>query len=427
MENLIKQRKEEKIMRKVAIQVFLVSLVSVFIILSPLLSWSQAKGPIKIGFISPLSGGMAANGKDMLTGIELYLEEIGYQAAGRKIELVVEDTEAVPATALTKTRKLVEKDGVHIMTGGLMASTAYALAPYIDSKEIPMTYPIMSADDITQRKIPKWIIRTGWASCQPHQPFGEYAYNTLKFRKVSVIAYDFAFGWECVGGFQRVFEDSGGRTLQKIWVPLTAQDFSPYLSQISKDADAVFAVFSGRQTIQFNKQYQEFGLKGKIPLIGGGTLMDEHALPSMGDEAIGVITPLHYSEALDTPANKKFVKAFREKAKKAASYYSEGTYTGARWIVEAIKAVNGDVENRTKLMEALRKVELKDVPRGPMKLDNYGNPIQNIYVRKVEKAGGELQNTVIYTYPNVSQFWKFNPVEFLKQPVYSREFPPINP
>jgi branched-chain amino acid transport system substrate-binding protein len=179
--------------------------------------------------------------------------------------------------------------------------------------------------------------------------------------------------------------------------------------------------------MQFNKQYQEFGLKGKIPLIGGGTLTDEHALPSMGDEVIGVITPLHYSEALDNPANKKFVKAFREKAKKAASYYSEGTYTGARWIVEAIKAINGDVENRPKLLEALKKVELKDVPRGPMKLDSYGNPIQNIYVRKVEKVGGELQNTVIYTYPNVSQFWKFKPEEFLKQPVYSREYPPVKP
>ena len=414
-------------MKKGLLAFFGVVVAVSLIMLSPSASFAQAKGPIKIGYISPLSGGMAANGKDMLTGIELYLQEIGYQVAGRKIELLVEDDEANPATGLTKTRKLVEKDGVHIMTGGLMASTAYALAPYIDSKEIPMTYPIMSADDITQRKIPKWIIRTGWASCQPHQPFGEYAYNVLKYKKIAVIAYDFAFGWECVGGFQKLFEDSGGKVLQKIWVPLTAQDMSPYLSQFSKDADAVFAVFSGRQTIQFNKQYQEFGLKGKVPLIGGGTVTDEHALPQMGDEAIGVITPLHYSEVLDNPANKKFVKAFREKAKKAASYYSEGTYTGARWIVEAIKAVNGDVENRGKLMEALRKVELKDVPRGPMKLDNYGNPIQNIYIRKVEKVGAELQNTVIQTYPNVSQFWKSKPEEFLKQPVYSREYPPLKP
>jgi branched-chain amino acid transport system substrate-binding protein len=414
-------------MKKGLWAVILAAALLTFIMAAPPATWAQGKGPIKIGFISPLSGGMAANGKDMLSGIELYLEEIGYQAAGRKIELLVEDTEAVPATALTKTRKLVEKDGVHIMTGGLMASTAYALAPYIDSKEVPMTYPIMSADDITQRKIPKWIVRTGWSSSQPHQPFGEYAYKVLKFRKVSLIAYDFAFGWECVVGFHKVFEDSGGKILQKIWVPLTAQDMSPYLAQISKDADAVFAVFSGRLTLQFVKQYKEFGLKGKIPLIGGGTTTDEHALPSMGDEAIGIITPLHYSEALDNPANKKFVQDFRKKAKKAASYYSEGTYTGARWIVEAIKAVNGDVENRGKFLQALRKVELKDVPRGPMKLGSYGNPIQNIYIRKVEKVNGELQNTVIYTYPNVSQFWKYKPEEFLKHPVYSREYPPLKP
>ncbi len=404
----------------------LVAAVGLFMVTSSV-SGAQSKGPIKIGYISPLSGGMAANGKDMLAGIQLYLEEIGYQAAGRKIELIVEDDEANPATGLTKTRKLVEKDGVHLMTGGLMASTAYALAPYIDSKGIPMTYPIMSADDITQRKIPQWIVRTGWSSSQPHQPFGEYAYQVLKFRKISVVAYDFAFGWECVGGFHKAFEDAGGRILQKIWVPLTAQDMSPYLSQISKEADAVFAVFSGRQTMQFVKQYQEFGLKGKIPLIGGGTATDEHALPSMGDEAIGIITPLHYSEALDNPANKKFVKGFRDKAKKAASYYSEGTYTGTRWIVEAIKAIKGDVENSRKLLEALRKVEIKDVPRGPFKLDSYGNPVQTIYIRKVEKVGGELQNKVIHSYANVSQFWKSKPEDFLKQPVYSRDFPSLRP
>ena len=409
-------------------RLLLVVLVAVALGVAPVIpssSWSAEKGPIKLGFIAPLSGGMAANGKDMLMGLQQYLEEVKYQVAGRKIELIVEDDEANPAVGLTKTRKLVERDGVHIMTGGLMASTAYALAPYIDSKGIPMTYPIMSADDITQRKVPKWIVRTGWSSSQPHQPFGEYAYNVLKYRKVSIVAYDFAFGWECAGGFHKTFEDAGGKVIQKIWVPMTAQDMSPYLSQISKDADAVFAVFSGRLTLQWVKQYKEFGLKDRIPLIGGGTVTDEHALPSMGDEAIGIITPLIYSEVLDNPANKKFVKGFRAKAKKAASYYSEGAYSGARWIVEAIKAINGDVENRAKLLQALKNVELKDLPRGPMKLDHYGNPVQNVYIRKVEKVNGALQNTVIHTYPNVSQFWKSSPEEFLKQPVYSREFPAV--
>ena len=415
-------------MKKVFLLTTLVLAVMVGLgVLGSSAGWAQAKGPIKIGFITPLSGGMAANGKDMLAGFELYLEEVGYQVAGRKIELLVEDDEANPAVSLTKTRKLVESDGVHVMSGGLMASTGYALAPYIDAKEIPMTYPIMAPDDLTQRKRAKWIVRTGWNSSQPNHPFGEYAYHVLKFKKIAVIALDYAFGWENVGGFQKTFEEAGGKIVQKIWTPLTVTDFSPYLAQIPKDVDAVYAMFTGRTAMQFTKQYKEFGLKGKVPLIGGGTTTDEHVLPSMGDEAIDIITALHYSEALDNPANKRFVKAFRAKAKKAASYYSENCYTGARWIVEAIKAIGGDVENRPKFMEALRKVHLKDVPRGDFRLDEYGNPVQNVYIRKVERVGNELQNSVIHTYPEVSQFWKYKPEEFLKQPVYSREFPPLKP
>jgi branched-chain amino acid transport system substrate-binding protein len=402
-----------------------VSVISVGLMFSPSALQAQTKGPIKIGWISPLSGPFVANGRDMLMGFELYFEEIGYKAAGRKIELIVEDDEAIPATSITKTRKLVEKDGVHMVAGGLVASTGYALVPYIESQGIPMFYPIMANDDLTQRKIPKWIVRTGWSCSQPHHVLADYAYKTLKYRKASLYAYDFAFGWESLGGFQKVFEDLGGKVVQKVWTPMTAQDYGPYLGQLSKDADVVFALYSGRMAMQFCKQYKEFGLKDKIPLLGGGTLVDEHVLPSMGDETLGIISALHYSEALDNPVNKKFVKAFRKKAKKAASYYSEGCYTAARWIVEAIKAVNGDVENREVFMKALKKVELSDVPRGPLKLDSYGNPIENIYIRKVERVGGELQNTVIYTYPNVSQFWNYKPEEFLKQPVYSRDYPPL--
>ncbi len=386
-------------------------------------SHAQGKGPIKIGFITAVSGPAAANGKDMLSGLQLYLEEIGYEVAGRKIELITEDDEALPTTALTKARKLVEKDGVHVMTGVLSTACGYALAPYLDSKEIPTTYPVVSGDDLTQRKPAKWIVRTGYSSSQPLHPFGEYAYKILKYRNIDVIGLDFAFGWEAVGGFQRTFEELGGKILKKMWVPVTITDFSPYFPQISKNADAVLALVSGRSGMQFIKQYQDYGLKAKFPVLSL-ILTDEHALPSMGDEALGIISALHYSEALDNPANKKFVKAYREKAKKPASCYSEGAYTGVRWLVEGIKAVNGNVEDKAKLLEALRKMNIQNVPRGPMKLDAYLNPIQNIYIRKVERVGGNLQNTVIYTYPNVSQFWKYKPEEFLKEPVYSRDYSP---
>ena len=210
---------------------------------------------------------MAANGKDMLTGIELYLEEIGYEVAGRKIDLIIEDDEANPAVSLTKTRKLVERDGVHIMTGGMMASTGYALAPYIDSKEIPMTYPLMAPDHDAEKKSEMdcsdrmerqpaksslWRVRLSDTQVQKNRNYWAGLCLWLGVR----------------GRLPETFEEAGGKIVQKIWVPLTVTDFSPYLAQISRDVDAVWAVFTGRSALQFVKQYQEFGLKEKIPLIG---------------------------------------------------------------------------------------------------------------------------------------------------------------
>ncbi len=381
-------------------------------------------GPIKIGLLVPLTGAASALGKDMLNGTELYLDEINRQVAGRKIELIVEDTEGVTATALTKARKLVDQDHVAILTGGLLASTGYAIHPFADAAKIPTTYPVMSSDDLTQRKPAGWVVRTGWNSSQSTHAFGEWIAKNLKYKKIATVGFDYAFGWESVGGFQRTFEENGGQIVQKIWTPLNTTDFSPFIAQIKGDVDAVFTVFFGRGSLQFVKQYADAGLKAKIPLLGNGTVTDESVLPQMGDEALGVYTPLHYSAALDNPANKKFVKVFEAKAGKVPSYYAETCYTNARWIVEAIKAINGKVEDREAFLAALKKVELKDFPRGPVVIDKWGNPIQNVYIRKVERVGGQLQNTVVFTYPAVSQFWKYNPEEFLKMPLYTRDYPP---
>jgi branched-chain amino acid transport system substrate-binding protein len=385
---------------------------------------ADAQGPIKIGFIAPLTGAIAAAGKDMYSGCELYWQENGWQMAGRKVEVILEDNEGNPATALVKLRKLVENDHVNMVAGVILSNVAYALVPYIEAQEIPTMYPINSADDLTQRKRPKWLIRTGFSAGGNMHPFGEYAAKVLAYKKVVTVGLDYAFGWETVGGFQKSFEDNGGQVIQKLWVPLNVPDYSPYLSQIKKDADAVFVVALGRWTLLFAQQYASSGLRGRLPLIAGGTYTDEHVLPQLGDESIGVVSAHHYSASLDTPANKRFRAAFEKAYNRVPSFYSENCYTGARIINEAVRAIGGKVEDRAALMAGLRKVVITDAPRGPVQMDAYGNPTQNIYIRKVERVGGKLQNTVIYTYPAVSQFWKYNPEEFLKQPVYSRDFPP---
>jgi len=382
------------------------------------------KGPIRIGFLAPMTGGAAAVGKDMVNGLTMYLDEIGHQIAGRKVEVIVEDTQGKPEVALTKLRKLVESDQVQVLAGGLFAHVGYALAPRVDEYKVPMLYPVVAADDLTQRKPAKWVVRNGWTSSQPSHPFGEWVYKTLGHKKVVTIGMDYAFGWEVIGGFQKTFEEAGGQVIQKLWPPLGTTDFAPYLAQIRRDAHAVFALMVAASSLRFPKQYQDAGLKARLPLLGGGTTFDEFVLPSLGDEAIGGVSPLIYSAALDTPVNRRFVKEYRAKFGKVPSYYSETCYTTGRWINEAAKAIGGNVEDNEKFLAALRKVEIPDAPRGPIKLDAHGNPIQNIYVRRVEKKEGELWNTVTRTFPAVSQFWTYKPEEFLKQPVYSRDYPP---
>ena len=170
-----------------------------------------AQAPIKIGFLAPLTGATAQAGKDLYSGCELYWEQAGWQVAGRKLEVILDDTEGLPATALSKLRRQVEGDKVHLVAGVVLQNVAYALIPYIESQGIPTIYPLNSADDITQRKPPKWVARTSFAASQSTHPFGEYAAKTLGFKKVSVVALDYAFGYEIVGGFQRTFEENGGQ------------------------------------------------------------------------------------------------------------------------------------------------------------------------------------------------------------------------
>ena len=401
-----------------------VTLALVATCLLPAGTASAQKSPIKVGLILPETGPLAANGKDMANGMQLFFEEQGWRLAGREIKLITEDDEGKPPTGLAKARSLVESQGVHLLIGPLSAAVGYAVAPYVDAKKVPTIFPIVSAEDITQRKRSPYIVRTGWTSAQPSHPFGKWAYDNLGYRKIAMIGYDFAFGWEVAAGFQRTFEEAGGQVVQKLWPPLGTADFAPYLAQLRRDVDAIYAIFSGADALRFAKQYSEAGLKGKLALIGGGTFTDEHVLRSMGDEVLGVVTALHYSAALPNPANKKFVQAYEAKYKQIPSYYSEGSYVAGLALKAALEATGGDIENTDKFLAALRRVDLTEAPRGPVRFDDYGNPIQNIYVRRVERVGGKLQNTVIFTFPSVSQFWTYKPEDFLKNPVYSRDYPP---
>jgi len=390
-------------------------------------STALAADPIRIGYLGPLTGIFAQAGKDMLEGLKMGLEGAGGQVAGRKLELVDEDNEGNPATAQTKYRKLVQQDKIHVLAGVLLANIGYALVPPIERDELPALF-LTTPDDLTKRRPPRWILRSNFAASQPMHALGDYAAKTLKYKKVAAIAMDNPFGHEGIGGFQRVFEDAGGRVVQKTWVPLNAMDFAPYLTQVPKDVDAVVQVFVAGQAVRFAKQYADSGLKDKLPLVGTGVFTDESALRSMGDEAIGIIGTSIWSPTLTNPANQAFMKLAEARLKRTPAYFHAVMYSAGRWITDAAKAVDGKVEDRARFLAAIRKaIETTEDPRGPIKLDDYNNPTENVYITKVEKVGGRLQTTVIHTYPMVSQFWTYKPEEFLKTPAYDRSYPPVRP
>jgi branched-chain amino acid transport system substrate-binding protein len=383
---------------------------------------------LRIGFLAPTTGIFAQIGKDMVNGFQLYLDEHGGKLGGADVKFIVEDTVGKPDTAVTKAKKLILQDKVQMFLGGLLASTGYALAPVSTAEKTVYIPTIPAADDLTQRQRDKYpyVVRTGWTSSQPSHPFGQWACDQ-GYKTAVTIGADYAFGYEVIGGFQAAFEKCGGKVVQKIWPPIGTKDFGPYIPTIKRDADIIFTLMVGPMSLQFPKQLVAAGIKK--PVLGGGTSYDEFVLPFMGDEVIGHVSALQYSAALETPKNEAFVKKYRAKYGKVPSYYSESNYTTAQMIDEVIKKNNGKYPGAEEFVKQLSALKI-DAVRGPVTLDEFRNPVHNIYIKKIEKKKmfgydkEELWNTVIKTYENVDQFGQFDKDEFLKHPVYSRDYPP---
>ncbi|NDP58416.1 MAG: ABC transporter substrate-binding protein [Oxalobacteraceae bacterium] len=384
---------------------------------------AAAGDPIRVGFLTVKSGALAAGGKQMEDGLQLFLKEHNNMIAGRKVELFVADSAGQPAITKTKMQELVEKNNVQVIIGPLAAFEALAVDDYIRKAQIPVISPSAAAEDLTQRKPNPWFVRAVGTSAQPTQPFGEYAARELKYKRIAIIGDDFSFGHESVAGFQRTFEENGGKVVQKLWSPLNVADYGTYIGQINPKVDAVFVSFAGGNGLKFIKQYNEYGLKGKIPLLASMTAVDEGVLKSMGDEALGVISAGWYTATIDNPANKHFVQGMNREYKQDPGYYALGAYSAALILEQALTTVKGNIEDKPAFMAALRNVEVPNDPRGLLKLDALGNPIMNVYIRKVERKDGKLVNSIIKTYPDVSQFWTYNRKDFLAAPVYSRDNP----
>jgi branched-chain amino acid transport system substrate-binding protein len=380
-------------------------------------------GTIKIGVLRPSTGTLASNGKDMEAGWNLFWEQNGTTVAGKKVETVFADSAANPSIGLTKANQLAKGDNVNMIVGPLSAAVGLAVAAAMAKINMTIAMPCTSSDDLTQRTLyPNFVRLAGWTSSQTTHPFGEWAYEQ-GYRNILTLGADYAFGWETVGGFANTFTDKGGKIVKQLWAPLGTTDFSTYIAQIgASKQDAVFYCELGGDEVNFFKAYKQFGLYGKTPLIGSETTTDQSVLRTLGDNALGLITCAHFAEGRDAAETKKFGDDYYAKYNRYPSYYAAGMYTAARGVAEAIKSLNGDVSNADAVVKAIKAVSLTDTPFGPEKVDSYGNPIFNVYVRKVENGPHGPWNVPIKTYENVSQFWHYDPKEFLAHPVYTKNY-----
>jgi branched-chain amino acid transport system substrate-binding protein len=386
----------------------------------PLPAIAQA-APVRIGLLTVKTGPLAEGGIQMEQGILTFLKQKNNTLAGRKIDFVSADTGGSPAGAKTKAQELIERDKVDIILGPLAAFELLAISDYIAQQKTPML-SLAAAEDMTQRKPNPYFVRASATSSQAMHPLADYAAKELKYKRVVTIVEDFAFGYEQMGGLQRVFEENGGKVVGKLWPPLTATDFTPFIAQLG-DVDCVVQGFAGSNPVRFMKQYADMGMKK--PVIGGETSGDDALLKSFGDEALGLINACPYTMDLDNEANKRFAADFSKDYGNIPGFYAAGLYINGQVVEAALQKTGGDAGNKEALIKALRAVSLTDTPRGPISFDDHGNVIGNIYIRRIEKQNGKLVNKTIKTYEKVSQFWTYDEKWFLSQPVYSRDYPPL--
>jgi branched-chain amino acid transport system substrate-binding protein len=378
--------------------------------------------PIRLGLMTVKTGPLASGGIDMERALAMYLRERNNTLAGRKVDLFVGDSGGVPAQARSKVQELVERERIQVMIGPLAAGEALAVDDYIRQQQLP-TLSVAAAEDMTQRKPNPWFVRGTSTSSQNAHPLADYCYKQLKMRRMAAIADDIPYGHEMVAGFQRVFEDLGGKIVQKMFPPLTVPDYGTFLAQLNQKTDGVFLGFAGSNGFRYLRQFNEYGLRGKVTPVGGMTALDEAVLRNMGDEALGIVTSCWYSAEIDNPVNRKFVDAFRKDWKYDPGFYAAATYTEAAVLDATLQRIKGNIEDKPAFMKAVRSIKV-DACRGPVSFDEYGNVVGSVYIRRVARKQGRLVNEVIQTYPNVSQFWTYKPEEFLKNPVYSRDWPP---
>ncbi len=358
-----------------------------------------AQDTFKIGLILPMTGPFASTGRQIDGAVKLWMQQNGTTVAGKKVEVILKDDAGTPETTRRLAQELVVNDKVNVLAGFGLTPLALATVPIAAQAKIPEVVMAAATSSITEQS--PWVIRAGFTLPQVTVPLADWAAKN-NIKKVVTLVTDYGPGIDAETAFKTRFTQAGGQVLAELRVPLRNPDFAPFLQRV-RDAnpDAVFVFVPSGQGSVFMKQFAERGLdKGGIKLIGTGDVTDDDILNDMGDVAQGVITSFHYSAAHPSAANKAYVDGFKKLNGMRPNFHSLGGYDGMRVIYKALETTKGNTDGEA-LMNAMKGQSFES-PRGPVTIDPATrDPIQNVYMRKVEKVNGELYNVEFATVPNV--------------------------
>ena len=389
----------------------------------------QAAEPLKMGALATLEGAFTILGQEGMRGVEMALQEVNYEVAGRKIELIKASTNTQPDRAVAEARKLVEQDGAEIIIGPLSGSEGLAVKDYAKTQpDVTFLNGASAAQDTTLRDPAPNFFRFNPDGAQWVAGLGEYTYNVKGYRRVAIVAEDYSFPYTLVFGFMKDFCKLGGKVPEKFWVPIGNKDYSAIIASMPEDIDAIFVTLGGSDAVNFLSQYFQAG--GEKPLVAGSITVDQSILSSKGrskDYLVGTPSATPAADVNPLPEWKAFVKQYQTafpKGLPSPSLFAQEYYVSTKAALTALAEVNGDLSNgQAKFREALANLNLM-TPAGMRSLDENRQVITDIFLTEVAKGeDGKLKAKLIKVVPQVNQTLGEPMAQFLAYGPVSRDNP----
>jgi branched-chain amino acid transport system substrate-binding protein len=351
------------------------------------------QGKLKVGLMLPFSGTYAALGVAIENGFKLRVEEQGGKLGGREIEYIKVDDESDPAKATDNVNKLIKRDNVDVIVGTVHSGVAMAMAKAAKESGTVLIVPNAGADAVTGPMCAQNIFRSSFSNWQPAYAMGEVAAKQGK-KTAMTLTWKYAAGDESVNGFKEGFEKGGGKVVKQLTVPFPNVEFQALLTEIAAaKPDAVYSFFAGGGAVKFVKDYAAAGLNKNIPLYGPGFLTDG-TLDAQGEAAQGMLTTLHYADGLNTPRDNAFRTAYAKAFKLQPDVYAVQGYDAAQMLAIGLTATKGDITKKAEFAAAIEKAKI-DSPRGAFTMGKSHNPVQDIYLRKVEGKENKMVNVAV--------------------------------